>query len=82
MRTSEAVASILADKGRSKRSLALELGISPPALELGISPPALEHRLSASPRIDTVAGMMAALGYDVVAVPSGTDVEGSFRLDS
>ena len=28
------------------------------------------------------AGMMAALGYDVVAVPSGTDVEGSFRLDS
>ena len=42
----------------------------------------LEHRLSASPRIDTVAGMMAALGYDVVAVPSGTDVEGSFRLDS
>lgn len=73
MRTSEAVARILADKGRSKRSLALELGISPPALE---------HRLSASPRIDTVAGMMAALGYDVVAVPSGTDVEGSFRLDS
>lgn len=72
MRSSELVKSILSAEGRSKRSLAVELGITPQALE---------HRLSTSPRVNTLADTLAPLGYEVFAAPAGTQVEGGYRLE-
>lgn len=72
MRSSEMVMEVLSASKRSKRSLALELGISPQALE---------HRLSSSPRIRTLAETLEPLGYEIIAVPSGTSVDGGYRLD-
>lgn len=73
MKSSEMVMEVLSSNGRSKRSLALELGISPQALE---------SRLSTSPRVETLADTLGPLGYEVLAVPAGTMVEGGYRLDS
>ncbi len=73
MRSSEMVMEVLSASGRSKRSLALELGISPQALE---------RRLSTSPRVETLADTLGPLGYAVFAAPVGTQVEGGFRLEA
>lgn len=72
MRSSDVVMEVLSASKRSKRSLALELGISPQALE---------SRLSTSPRVETLADTLGPLGYEVHVVPSGTRVEGGYRLD-
>lgn len=72
VKSSEMVMEILSANGRSKRSLAIELGISAQALE---------SRLSTSPRVETLANTLGPLGYEVFAVPSGTRVEGGYRLD-
>ena len=72
MRSSDMVMEVLSAKGRSKRSLALDLGISPQALE---------RRLSSSPRVNTLADTLGPLGYEVLAVPAGTRVEGAYKLD-
>ena len=72
VKSSELVMELLSERGRSKRSLALELGITPQALD---------HRLSTSPKVDTLASTLGPLGYKVVAVPLDLEVEGARALD-
>lgn len=72
MKSSELIKEILEEMGRSKRSLALELGITPQALD---------HRLASSPRADTLCSTLSPLGYKLVAVPVELDVEAGVELD-
>lgn len=57
----EAVKMILASQGRSRRSLAIELGISSQALD---------HRLKSNTGIATLAETVEPLGYRVALVPA------------
>lgn len=67
MKASEALITILNAKGRSKRSLALELGISPQALD---------SRLRTDIKVATLRETAAPLGYKVMLVPESSDAEG------
>lgn len=73
MKSSEMIMVILKSNGRSKRSLALEIGITPQALD---------HRLSASPRVETLANTLEPLGYEVFAAPAGTCIAQGYKLES
>jgi DNA-binding phage protein len=65
MKSSDLVMELLSEHKRSKRSLAFELGISPQALD---------HRLSTSPRVDTLISTLRPLGYKIVAVPIDAEI--------
>lgn len=60
MTSGEVIKEILAEEGRSMRSLALELGISPQALA---------NRLNGSMYVSTFCQMAEMLGYKVALVP-------------
>lgn len=61
MRASEAIKGVLAEQGRSQRSLALELGITPQGLD--------QRLRSESMKVGTLCEMAQALGYRVQLVP-------------
>lgn len=60
MTSGEVIKEILAEEGRSMRSLALELGISPQALT---------NRLNGSMYVSTFCQTVEKLGYRVALVP-------------
>lgn len=69
MKSNEAIATILKAQGRSKRSLAIELGLSPQALD--------QRLKSQSMRIDTLCETIDKLGYRTLLVsddPASPDI--------
>ena len=67
MTSGEVIKVILAEKGRSWRS---------PALELGISPQALTNRLNSSMYISNFCQTVEKLGYRVALVPENETCNG------
>ncbi len=63
MRSADAIRSILEQQGRSQRSLALELGLTPQALD--------QRLKSKTMKVETLCQTAAELGYAVQLVPSG-----------
>ena len=64
---SEAIREIAGVEGRSLRSLALDLGITPQALG---------NRLSGDMKTSTLCEIASLLGYKVMLVPSESETEG------
>lgn len=63
MRSADAIKSILQEQGRSQRSLALELGLTPQALD--------QRLKSTSMKVETLCQTVAQLDYSVKLVPNG-----------
>ena len=61
MRSSDAIRSILVEQGRSQRSLALELGLTPQALD--------QRLKSKTMKVETLCQTAEQLGYTVSLVP-------------
>jgi len=72
MKSSEAIAQILQSEGRTKKSLAFELGITPQALD---------SRMKASIKVETLVNTTEPLGYKLVLVPANEPVLG-FQIDA
>lgn len=68
MRAREAIRMILEEQGRSQRSLALDLEVTPQALD---------QRLRAGTmKVETLSEMAGRLGYRLVLEPSGNEPRG------
>ncbi|WP_373578259.1 hypothetical protein [Parafannyhessea umbonata] len=63
MRSSDAIRSILEEQGRSQRSLALDLGLTPQALD--------QRLKSKTMKVETLCQTAAELDYSVRLVPNG-----------
>lgn len=61
MKSADAIRSILEDQGRSQRSLALELGLTPQALD--------QRLKSKTMKVETLCQTADRLGYTVALVP-------------
>lgn len=61
MKSADAIRSILEDQGRSQRSLALELGLTPQALD--------QRLKSKTMKVETLCQTADQLGYEVALVP-------------
>lgn len=61
MKSADAIRSILEDQGRSQRSLALELGLTPQALD--------QRLKSKTMKVETLCQTADQLGYAVALVP-------------
>ncbi len=72
MRSADAIRAILEQQGRSQRSLALDLGLTPQALD--------QRLKSKTMKVETLCQTAAELGYTVKLVPSDDadpiDIEG------
>ena len=62
MRSAEAIKSILEDRGRSQRSLAIDLGLTPQALD--------QRLKSKTMKVETLCQTAAQLIYSVKLVPT------------
>lgn len=69
---SEAIEALMSAQGRTKRSLAQELEITPQALN---------KRLSGDMKVSSLCQMADLLGYDVALVPKAAANEDSLLLD-
>lgn len=63
MRSADAIKTILEQQGRSQRSLALDLGLTPQALD--------QRLKSKTMKVETLCQTAAELGYTVQLVPTG-----------
>lgn len=61
MKSADAIRSILEEQGRSQRSLALELGLTPQALD--------QRLKSKTMKVETLCQTADQLGYTVALVP-------------
>ena len=61
MKSADAIRSILEEQGRSQRSLALELGLTPQALD--------QRLKSKTMKVETLCQTAEQLGYTVALVP-------------
>ena len=61
MKSADAIRSILEEQGRSQRSLALELGLTPQALD--------QRLKSKTMKVETLCQTAGQLGYTVALVP-------------
>lgn len=73
MKTSDAIRTLLEDQGRTQRSFALELGITPQGLD--------QRLKSKTMKVGTLCEMAAQLGYSIRLVPEngaseGIDIDG------
>lgn len=68
MKSADAIKSILEEQGRSQRSLALDLGITPQALDVRMR--------SKSMKVETLCGTVGKLGYRVELVPNDNKERG------
>lgn len=68
MRASDAIKALLEEQGRTQRSFALELGITPQGLD--------QRLKSKTMKVGTLCEMAAQLGYGIRLVPEDGAVEG------
>lgn len=68
MRASDAIKKLLEDQGRTQRSFALELGITPQGLD--------QRLKSKTMKVGTLCEMAAQLGYSIHLVPEDEVTEG------
>lgn len=73
MRSSDAIKKLLEDQGRTQRSFALELGITPQGLD--------QRLKSKTMKVGTLCEMATQLGYGIRLVPEdgvseGIDIDG------
>ena len=68
MKASDAIRMLLEDQGRTQRSFALELGITPQGLD--------QRLKSKTMKVETLCEMAAQLGYGIRLVPEGGTSEG------
>lgn len=68
MKASDAIRMLLEDQGRTQRSFALELGITPQGLD--------QRLKSKTMKVETLCEMAAQLGYGIRLVPEGGTGEG------
>lgn len=67
MSPAEAIKSVLESEGRSMRSMAMELGITPQGLG---------NRLSGDMKVSSLCQMAGALGYKVMLAPRDEETNG------
>lgn len=63
MKSAEAIRSILEEQGRTQRSLALDLGLTPQALD--------QRLKSKTMKVETLCQTVEQLGYTVSIIPKG-----------
>ena len=70
---SRVIPKLLGERGWSKETLAKALGLSPSVIEKRLAP-------GFSPCVSTLANTCVPLGYEVMLVPTGTEVEGGYKI--
>lgn len=75
MNASDVVRSIARDAGKNYTDLAREEGVTPQAVQKRLG--------SGGLTVATLCKMLGALGYELVAMPKGSDLpDGSYEVDS
>ena len=73
MKSTDALRDIISKQGRSQRSVALDMGLSPQALASRLSE-------GSNMRTKTLSEVSDALGYRIMLVPNDVDTVG-YRID-
>lgn len=74
MNASDAIRSIARDAGKTYTDLAREEGVTPQAVQKRLAKGGLT--------VTTLCKMLGALGYELVAVPEGSNLpDGSYKVD-